>query len=722
MAVSKKAESMLDDIKKDISQSYDYFRSNYQRYHEYMTLIYKSSITPAAASSLTAMNRPLVEFNILEAYISRLCGEFSKMDPSFFIRAKDNVDLLDYRLVEVVEAHMKAAFMGASHDQLAYRLYKEALAGGFAVAEIYTDYLSPMSFDQGIFARNVFDSTLCGFDPLARMSHKGDGRYAYQNFPKSEGEAVELFGSDVVKNVSFTRSNQPGDFNWYYRNESEKLLIICEYFRKHLKKTKIVQLSNGHTVPEASYEKFVEAYNAAGYFEQPPIPVRTRWTEIETIDKYTLTGNTILNHERTNFSMLPLVFFDGNSVQIRDTNNSPAYQFCRPYIYQATDAQKMKNFAGQTLCNELQTLVQHKWKAPIEAIPDNVDYQQAYINPQNATILMYNQFYEDNTQIPINPPQEIVRPPIPPEIMNTFIESDRLVQNILGSYDATMGINRTDVSGVAIMQGAMHSNAAAMPYTMGFIAGWNRLGEIYLDLLPKYYNTPRTIPVELPNGKRDFYKINQGDNVHFNFDVNALEVTVEAGVNFAVQKQISMETIERLMQTSESFKQFINAEGLEVLLDNIDIRGVDKLKAMAAEWMKKVKQAQEQAQQQQAQAPSPAQIMQSQLAAEREKTQVEAMKVAQREKEAQLKAMTSLAETSADNAVKNRQVDVDFIEVMSKVSNESLKNDIQQEKVDAENARSAIEAAMTLSKHASELDVNTEQELGEIVEKGAESE
>jgi hypothetical protein len=284
----------------------------------------------------------------------------------------------------------------------------------------------------------------------------------------------------------------------------------------------------------------------------------------------------------------------------------------------------MKNFAGQSLCNEIENMMQSQWIAPIEAIPDNDDYQYAYTNPQKATVVLYNQWKDNDPNQPVNPPQTINRPPIPPEISNTFMLSDQVIQGALGSYDAAMGVNDNDISGIAIMQGAMHSNAAAMPYTVGFIRGWNRLGEIYLDMLPKYYVTPRTLPIIKPDGKRDYYEINKPGGIQMDYDASALEVQVEAGVNFAVQKQIALKAMIQLMQASPQFAQFMNQEGLEVLLDNLDIKGIDNIKSMAAEWMKNQKQMQEQEAQKAQSEMGPEQMAQMQMQIEQAKIQQKA--------------------------------------------------------------------------------------------------
>lgn len=700
--IKQSALDQFTSIKKDVEKGFSYFQNNYKMYNDFIRFVFKTSITPAAQSANQELEIPNLEFNILESYISRLCGEFSKMDPAFSIRAKEGVQMLDPRVIEVVEAHTKAAFIGGDKRSLSYHLYRDLLSGGYSVAKIYTDYADEMAFDQKIFVERVFDPTLTVFDPLARKSHKGDGRFCCELFPKTEEEAISMYGSDIVKEISFTRDSSIQQFNWSYMNQQERILLFGEFYKKKSKRTKILKLANGHSVTEKSYEEFMEKWEKAGIMEQAPIVLKSRMTEIETIDKYTITGAKIVEYKETNFSMLPMVFFDGNSVIVRDDMNAQAEQVVRPYVYHARDTQKMKNFSGQSLCNELENTVQHKWIAPVEGIPDNKDYQLAYISPQKAQVVLYNQFKDGDPNQPLNPPREVVRTPIPPEISNTFQMADATVQVILGSYDAAQGDTEGDLSGIAIMQGAMHSNASAMPYTMGFIEGWGRCGEIYLNLLPKYFVTPRTIPIILPNGKRDFYEINKGDNVKFDYDVSALELTIEPGVNFAVQKQIALKTIEHLMSVSESFKAFMDQNGLEVLLENIDIRGIEKLRYLSGQWMEQQKKKAQMLEQQQANAVTPEKLMEKQV-------EVEQMKVQSEAESSQRKAEIEMAKVQATTAVQNKEADIKFLEVMSKIQGADLDRALEQEHLDSQNARAAIELATSVSKHINEVEMEKMQ-------------
>lgn len=696
--IAKKHTSQLEKIKDSVEQSYTYFRPNYQRYHEFKRFVYKSTLTEDDISVLSTLGRPQVEFNMMEAYLSRLRGEFSRMEPGFVVRAQDGFDLVDPKLIDILEAHFRAILNDSDNDGFSYDVYTDLLVGGFSVVEVYTDYLNEMSMDQKICVNRVFDPTLCGFDPLARTSHKGDGNYCFQLFPREKEDVEREYGSDAVKGLKYARAFS--GFNWSYRAARKDIVLLCDYYKKEFTKEKITKLSNGRVVTLKNYEKLEAMWNDAGFIEQPPIPIgRVRETTIEQIVRYRFSGAELIEKPvPTNYKMLPLIFFDGNSAVLRDNNDSTAEQMTRPYIYNVKDAQRLKNYAGQSLANELENTVQHKMIAAVESIPE--DYLDAYIDIQKPSTYMYNAFYEGDPNVTLPPPREVVRTPIPPQISETFNMTDNLIQGILGSYDAALGIQNNELSGVAIMQGAMHSNAAAMPYTVGFMKGLNRVCQMILDLIPKYYVTPRSLPIVHPDGKRSYQVINKQGNPYMDYDPMSLEVKVEAGVNFAVQKQISLETIIQLMQTSEAFASFINTKGLGILLDNIEIRGIEGLRQAASQFMQETAQKQAQmeqmAMQQAQQQLDPKEVMALQA-------QAEMMKVQQKKEAVATQAQVDLIKISTDDAVKNKQADIDFLKVMAEIQGAEVDQALKQEKLDAENARTAVDMAVDVSKHHHEV-------------------
>lgn len=692
--IAQKHQDKLIELKKSVEDSCQYFQENNKRFNRFMKMVFKSCLTDADRAKLKDLNKPEIEFNILEAYISRLRGEFAKQEPGISVRAADGIpankltpDFI--QMLDVLEAHLRQIFFDAQNDALEYNIYSDTLGGGFSVVHVYTEYLNSMSFNQGIFTERVFDPTMCGFDPLARDSHKGDGKYCFQLFPRTKEEFEAEYGEEKASSIKFSPSSDLGGFKWSYKNGRQEIVLIAQYYEKVSKRVKIVKLSNGNVAIKNNYLEAVKAWEEQGVLMVPPAIVSERWTEIETIVRYDFCESEILDYVETPYKFLPLVFIDGNSVMIRDSEGGATQQMTRPYVYNAEGIQRLKNFSGQTIGAEIEGMVMHKFMAALESIPE--DYLSAYKNLQHTQTLVYNAFYEGNPAQPLPPPSVIARVPTPPIVQDTFTGSDATTQAILGSYDALLGIAGNQISGVAIQQGAMQSNAAALPYLMGYIKGVNRIAQIITDLIPKFYVTPRTIPILKPDGKRSYQLINDESNpqsIFLKYDESDLQVKIEAGVNSAVQKQVALEQITRMMQASEVFAQFINSSGLETILDNMDIRGIDSLKEQAVKFMDNLQKQQAEA----AQKPDPAQeLIQGQLKVEEERVQV------QREKN-----QGDQANAAGRLAIEKQNSDIKFMEAMAKIEASESDLMLKQERADDENARTAVELAISIAKENSE--------------------
>ena len=699
--VAKKHTDKLNEIKKNIEQAHEYFIKNVNRFNDFMKFVFQTSLSSDDITKLDVLQKPAIEFNILEAMISRLRGEFAKQEPSIVARAADGVRIEELtpeflQTLEIIEAHLREIFFDASNDALEYNIYSDLLAGGYSVVYVYTGYINELSFEQNIKVERVFDPTLTGFDPLARESHKGDGNYCFQLIPKSKEDFEEEFGKGSADNMKFERSSAVGDFNWSYLNQDQEIILVADYYCKKKKKEKIVKLSNGHAILKKHYEEFLKLWGNQGFIEQAPIIIEERDTVIETIDRYMVCEDKVLSHEETCYKFLPLVFIDGNSVVIRENEDGASMQMTRPFVYHAKGVQKLKNFSGQTIGAEIENMVQHKFMVAVESIPE--DYADAYKNVQQASTLVYNAFYKDNPEQPLPPPREVQRTPTPDIVNMTFMGTDQVTQTILGTYDSILGTNDKQISGVAIQQGAMQSNAAAIPYLQGYIRGLNRIAHIVVDLIPKFYVTPRSLPVKAPDGKRSYQIINHPNNpnsVDFSYNPNSLQIKVEAGVSSAVQKQVALDQIIRMMQSSQLFAEFINTMGLETILDNMDIRGIEGLKAQAVQFMKQL----EEQKAQQAQQGNPEETaMREQTEAIKE---IEMAKIQQQ----QQKQEGELAIQAAKVANEKTLTDVKFMQIMAQINQNQTKLGIEQEKVDSENARTAIEQAM---QHVQNLRKNVE--------------
>ena len=649
--VADRYQSALPRIKKSVRSAHDYFKENYDRYNEFTRFVCESNLTGDEVTLLQTMGRPQLEFNTLASRVARLLGEFAKAEPDIIVTADDE-EKVDWMTLKVVEQHLRHVLLDIDNHHTRFEVYKDLLVGGFSVLKIYTDYVNPMSMDQ-VIKMDRAEPTLCVFDKIARLSHKGDGMFCAELFPRSKDEFEAEYPDVSLATVSFKRAFS--GFNWSYLNDNSEIILVADYYEKKKQEKTIVQVRDGKVMEKHAYDKMVEEWNDITV--APTIIGKSRKTIVDKIVRYRCIENQVLEYEETDYDMLPLVFVDGSSALVRNHKNGNIKQVCLPYVYHAKGAQRLKNYAGIALANEIESQVQHKVMVAKEALPKEEGWLEAYKDVQKASNYVFNAFYEENPDQPIpNPIREVQRVPAPPEIVQAFTGADSLMEQILGSYDASLGINNNQLSGVAIIEGATQSNSAAMPYVVGFMQGLQRASQIYVDLLPKFYSTPRTVPIMDEEGNRNFVKINQEDGLPFDFDTTALNVVVKAGASFQVQKSRTINMVREMMGISPQFAEFINTKGLNFVLDNLEGKGIEQLKSMVEEWQQQ--QAQEkqqmmQAQQQEAQN-NPAmmkmqvEMQKLQYEKERDKAQFEVDMKKIHAEEVKAEAQLELGKTSAE--------------------------------------------------------------------------
>ena len=686
MAVLKQASDQLDRIKKNVSTSYMYFKDNVTRYHEFRKYVFKESINQQQRAMLQQLQRPIIEFNILEAYVSRLLGEFSKHEPSIEVSPAEGVPV-DEKVLELVEGHIRHIMYESNKNSFSYEIYKDLLSGGFSVAKVWTDYASPMSFNQQIYLGRVFDPTICGFDPMARASHKGDGSYSFELYPMLEEDFHKEYPDVQISGLGFARDLE--GFNWSYKDvQNQKIVILADYYEKKKKKVKIWKLANGRVITDKRYEQLAAYWIEQQFIEQMPVKVgEPRWTELETVCRYKLVESTILEYEETDYTYLPHVFIDGNSILLTQGTSNCTYQMTRPYIYHAKGAQDLKNFAGMCTANYMENMIQHKFIIMKEAIPQEKDYLEALNDVQRANTIVVNAFSENNPdkQIP-TPIREVVNNPLPPEVTAAFQMSDPTTQTILGSYASNVGKNDNDLSGKAVIESSSVGNAAAMPYVVGYLQGLTQIGNIIVDLMPKYIVGSRRIPVVDMHGEKNYRDVNKEGQPYLDYEERAIHCQIEAGVNFQVQKNAALQSIVQLMQASEQFAAFMNSEqGLKILVDNLTIYSADQLKEAVPQWI----QQQQQAQQQQAQMAQ--QQMQNDPAFIR--AQAEMMKVQQQKEQDQVENQLEIAKISIDKQL----ADAKLIESEAKVSQAQIDSAVRLEESQTSIEVHSLEAATKLA-------------------------
>lgn len=592
--VANKYQMELKELKERVVESRKSDKKNRERFYQMKNFILNSNLTNEDKALLAKQKKPAIEANFLEAYGSRLIGEFAKQTPGIVVNPLPQNQMPQPEMNQVLESHLRYHYEEACRrENLAVQLYKDYLYGGFSNFKVITEY-EPYSFDQVIRWKKVFDPTMVGHDYFAEMPTKIDGEYSFEIYPFRLREFQKQYPNIRLDDIQYSKSLD--GYSFAYTNSKDKIILLCEIYKRNSKSVKIVQLSNGQVMKSDDYKKMVEEWSS---FIPPPNVHNERYEQDYSIDRYTFIQNQVIDHEKTIYKYLPHVFVGGGE-KLRESDEGELVEMTRSYFHNAVGIQRLSNYALQNLANELENLLQQKWKIAEEALPNQPDYLNALINNQIPSVLIYKAFSDDDPNQPLPEPQEIQRMPAPPEITQALDLCNKLGQSILGTYDASLGITKNELSGIAILEGATQSNAAAMPFVDNIMQAITGGAIVSLDLYPKIYATPRTIPVTFADGKKGYLPINQTGMPNFkDLDTNALQVSVEAGVNFSIQKSRALNQIIQMANAMPIFGEFAQYPGvLEVLLDNLEIHGIDELKELAQQFLQQKAQAAQQAAQQ----------------------------------------------------------------------------------------------------------------------------
>lgn len=669
-----KLKESLEKIKSSIQDAYKFCEDNYDRFNKFTTAITKSSYSEIQRNALVNLGKPIIECNIMEPTVNRLLGEFLKQEPSINVGAKNSNRESNVELQKILGGYLRALLTDADQNNFQMDVIANQLRGGWGIIKVFTEYQHELSFEQDFILKSL-DPLQCYFDPTAELIHKADAHFAGEFFIMTVEEFESKYGTKYTQNFSWesTTMQMNQGIRWSYEGDfGARYVLLAHHYEKKCRKQKIMELLTGQVVTESEYNDIQDAWVKMGRIEQPPgIIGKPRIADVMEVVRYTLIEKDILEYVETEDRHIPLVWADGNSAKLRRGKGEAPEQFTKPYPYHLLGMQQAKNFALSTWVNDVENMSQSKIIAAKEAIP--AEYIDAYTYPQKAMSYIYNQFKDNDPNVRIDRPEPFPRVPLPPEVIQLFQAADQASQLVLGNYD--MNTINGQISGEAIQQGSMQSNAAAMPYTNGLIQALTQACKIILDKAPRLHTRARTIPVKGLNGKMTEVAINQDGAPSFKFDRNEFNVRVSAGVNFEVQKARSMEMIGMLMKASPDLAQFFGntTPGVETLLDNVDIRNIDALKQSVEQFMQQNQQKQQQAQQMQMQqAQAPLMIKQAEL-------QQSAQKIQQ------------------DMEVKNRQLDIQEVDAdtrrmvgLATIGEKADKTEMEQMKLEAEEARTQV--------------------------------
>lgn len=508
--------------------------------------------------------RPCLVINRLPQFVQQVTNDQRQNRPAIKVHPVD--DLATEDTAGVIQGLIRHIEYNSNADVAYDTAFESAVTGGFGYFRIITDYSDPESFDQEILIKRIRNPFSVFFDPYSQEPDGSDANWVFivddmsrddyrAQFPNSKLASSDTNWSDIG-------NDQPG---WIKSGDSAR---IAEYYCKEFKEETIHLLSTGLTVRDAELHDALAKAQAANL---PAHVVRSRKTRVPIIKWYKLNAIEILEQTEWPGSYIPIVPVYGSELYINGR------RILESVVRNAKDSQRMYNYWASAETEAIALAP----RAPYMVAEGQIEgYEEIWetSNRSNHAYLPYKP-----TTIAGQPAQPPIRQTFEPAvaaITNARMMAADDLKSTTGIYDAAVGAQSNEVSGIAIQRRAGQTQTSNFHFVDNLTRSLRHAGRILVDLIPRIYDTARAARIIGDDGEQKVVRINDPNNkdesgrpLLYALDVGRYDVTVDTGPSFASKRQ---EAAASMMDLTQKYPQIMQLAG-DLLVKNMDWPGAQEI-------------------------------------------------------------------------------------------------------------------------------------------------
>ena len=422
-----------------------------------------------------------------------------------------------------------------SNASVAYDLATEfQVQGGKGYWRVVTDYANEESFDQEIFIKAIADPLTVLLDPFAQERDKSDARWGFI-FEEKDDEVLK----EKYPKYKHLIGTQPLDSvgGWVREGGTR----VAEYYRVVETEDKLhhITLQDGS---EATVRRSHIPKDLLPEIDSNPL-TKTRTIRVKKVEWFLIIGSTVVEHKEWPGSTIPIIPLIGEETVIDGQYD------CKGHTRFMKDPQRMYNYWSSSAVEFGALQTKTPWIAAVEAIEGyEDDWKDA--NTQNKSILPYNAMNDAGEPIP--PPQRIQPPVASPVALQGMQIAQQEIMMVSGQYQSSMGEQGNERSGRAINERQRQGEKATYHFIDNLGIAIRRTGKIFLELIPKIYDTKRVLmalgedgmsfEVELDPQAQELFKQEQDHNSEvvkrvLNPSLGQWDVQADIGPAYATKRE-----------------------------------------------------------------------------------------------------------------------------------------------------------------------------------------
>lgn len=488
--------------------------------------------------------RPCLTIDQLGQFIHKVANTIRMNTPTINIIPDDGGDA---ETAEIIKGKIKDIEYKSNADEAYDTASLSSIRCSIGFFKIEHDYISDDSFEQELLVKRIVNSLTCWLDC----------------------DSIEVDGSDATRatiiepmSVKKFKRQYPGKEPTSFGDEKtgakdDDMINIAEYY-EIIKESKDVGLTETGEMEEA--QEGVEYVNQ-------------RKLEKTIVRKYILSGADVLAETTFPGKYIPLVPVYGEEAWI--DGRRQLYSLIR----KSKDAQRMYNY-WKSLETEL---LMKQPNAPIMVGEGQIeDYAADWQNPQKAMALRYKTHDSEGNALPA--PIRLAPPTIPTGIVNAARATVDDIKATMGLYNASIGEQSNETSGVAISRRKEEGDVATYHFGDNLVKSIAHGGRILVCALPEVYDTPRKIRIIGAEDEPKEVGINglmvDDQERHYAFVKGKYSVRVTTGASNLTKRQETEDFLQNLLTKDPNMMNILG----DLYFKYSDIAGSSAM----AERMKKV--------------------------------------------------------------------------------------------------------------------------------------
>ena len=527
-------EDFLCDVREKYKRATDACDENHKAWRDDVRFAKLGEVWPEDIKKQREEDgRPCLVIPRLPAFIRKVVNEARQNRPAINVVPADSG--ADVDTAEIMSGLIRNIEVTSDADVAYDTAADGAVSGGFGYIRVNTAYTSDDTFDQDIVIERVADPLTVIPDPDSTSVDGSDWNCCFVVTSMLKDDFAAKYHKDEDEAVDWDEQGYTNlDSAWY----DEENVTVAEYWHREDVESQIVALSDGTVITMQEFKDHAEIL-AQMQITQVGQP---RTVRSKKVTQYILSGAEVLETVEWPGKYIPIIPVYGDEV-VCDGKRT-----FKSLIRDAKDSER-ENCYWRSMASETIALAP---KVPFigpEGAFDTDVQKWSTANDSSHAFITYK------GQIP--PQRQGYAGPSAGELQQAIAAIDDM-KAIMGIYDASLGAQSNETSGVAIRQRQRQGDVATFHFLDNLSRSIRHVGRILLDLIPKVYSTARAIrvlgedmePTQAQIAPGQEQPMQQGEQepgqaqeINRIYDITAgkYDLVVKAGPAFGTQREAARE-------------------------------------------------------------------------------------------------------------------------------------------------------------------------------------